>query len=633
VAERRVWAMSRVRQPVAAAILALAGLASSADAQPANVPKLTELSLDELANLEVISVSRRAESLADAPAAILILTAEDIRRSGATSLAEALRLAPNLQVARSDATQYAISARGFNNIIANKLLIMVDGRTIYTPLFSGVFWDQQDVLLEDVERIEIISGPGATLWGANAVNGVINIITRSARDTLGALVSVGGGNEDQNASLRYGRAFSRSGHVRVYGKAAHVDNTAENTLPDSRRWLQGGFRADWGNERADVTLQGDAYTGRSPDRGRIAGYELGRVALSGGNLLGRFTRRLSERSGFQFQAYFDHYKREERILFQPDANLFDVEFQHDVRLSRHRLVWGTGYRHGSDDVQDGILVGFRPTQRSLNWENVFAQDEIQITNTVAVSAGVKLERNDYTGWEYLPSTRLAWKASSGQLLWGAVSRAVRAPARLDRDVISPFGTVLGGPNFESEVADVFELGYRGRPTGVLTTSVTAFLHQWDKLRSGTTVPVLLENRIEGPVYGVEAWTTWQVIGPWRLSGGATAFRKRLRLEPGSTDPVGTNNPQLANDPGYQWLLRSSLNFWSAHTLDTMVRHVGKLPNPSVPAYTSVDARYGWRARPNLELSVKVEGLFDRSHPEFGRNELERRALLQARWSR
>jgi iron complex outermembrane receptor protein len=618
-------------------LVVLGLLASSASAQEATTrTDLTELSLEELAKIEVTSVSRQAERLDDAPASIFVITAEDIRRSGATSLAEALRLAPNLQVARQDASQYAISARGFNNVIANKLLVLVDGRTIYTPLFSGVFWDQQDLMLEDVERIEVISGPGATLWGANAVNGVINIITRPARETQGPLVSIGAGNREQVAASRYGGALGEHGHFRVYAKASHLENT-QQLLRDSRVWVQGGFRIDRDDASNGVTLQGDAYNGKSEDRGSIGPFSLGRVELSGMNLLGRWTHRLREGSELRIQGYFDHMRREEAILFRPEADLFDLEFQHSIALGAQRLLWGGGYRHGSDHVRDAILIGFRPTHRALNWANVFAQDEVQV-GKVKLTAGVKFEHNDYTGLEYLPSLRLAWKPSDSRLVWGEVSRAVRAPARFDRDVFDTLvpGNTLGGPNFQAEVANVFELGYRARPTSSVTCSVTAFLDEWDKLRSGTPRPLILENKIEGPAYGVEAWAAWQTTRIWRLSGGLSTLRKDLRLKPGSTDPVGTSNPTLGNDPQYQWMLRSSVTFGHRHESDLMIRRVGELPNPVVPAYTAVDMRYAWRPGSDLELSLTGQNLFDRSHFEFGdvssRSEFKRAIFLQARWS-
>ena len=628
--------LGRLRPTLAALILAVP---AGSFAQERGGADLTELSLQELADLEVTSVSRRAERLAEAPASIFVITAEDIRRSGATTLAESLRLAPNLQVARIDAGQYAITARGFNGLAANKLLVLVDGRTIYTPLFSGVFWDQQDVAIEDIDRIEVISGPGATLWGANAVNGVINVITRSTRDTHGAFVALGGGNRQQVATLRYGAGLGDRGHFRVYGKALRLENSRRadgNPVRDGRDWLQAGFRADWGEGNDGFTLQGDAYRVQSEDRGVAAGIAIGRAELSGMNLLARWTRRLGEGSDLRVQAYADHAVRNERILFQPEADLFDVEVQHGVTAGSHRLMWGAGYRYGRDDVEDGFLVGFRPTRRELSWMHVYAQDDVSLHEKLDLKAGMKLERNDYTGWEYLPSARLAWKPSGDHLVWAAASRAVRAPARFDRDVIRPLGGVFGGPNFQSEVATVLQLGYRARPLGALSWSITAFRHAWDNLRSATAVPVTFENRIEGPVYGVETWASWQVLGAWRLSGGLTALRKDLRLEAGSTDPLGTRNPQLANDPENQWMLKSALGFWARHELDATVRHVGTLPNPSVPAYTAVDVRYAWRVRSDLELSILGQNLFDESHPEFnampGRSEFERGVFVQARWT-
>jgi iron complex outermembrane recepter protein len=613
-------------------------LSSAVCAQPAR--DLADLSLEELANIEITSVSRRAERLADAPASIYVITNEDIRRSGATSLPEALRLAPNLNVARVDAFQYAISARGFNNSIGNKLLVLIDGRTVYTPLFSGVFWDQQDVMLEDVERIEVISGPGATLWGANAVNGVINVTTRSARDTQGGLLVAGGGNLEAGGAYRHGGALGAEGAYRAYAKVSQLQNTKQargTAVPDGRDWGQAGFRADWGSRSNAFTLQGDAYSSRAEDRGVVLGFPLRRVEASGANLLARWTRQLSESSDFQLQAYYDQAKREDAVLFQPDAQIFDLELQHGIRGGAHRFVWGGGYRSGRDTVEDGILTGFRPKSKELEWYNVYAQDEFRLSETLELTAGIKLEHNDYTGTEYLPSVRLAWKPTPERLVWGAASRAVRAPSRLDREVMSPlFGNIAGGPNFESEVADVYELGYRAQETRSFTWSATFFHHEWDRLRSGTSVPVFIVNQIQGQAYGVEAWAAWQVARGWRLSGGFFTLRKNLELEPGSTDPVGVNNPNLANDPEYQWTARSSHDLGARQELEIAVRHVGKLSTPVVPAYTALDLRWGWKVSRDLQLSVTVQNAADPSHPEFGaapaRSEIARGFLVAAKWT-
>jgi iron complex outermembrane receptor protein len=510
----------RVALGPAGAALLMQLIGGSVQAQ--TLASLADLSLEELANITVTSVSRRPERLRDAPSSVFVITSDDIRRSGATTLPEALRLAPNLQVARIDTAQYAITARGFNNAVGNKLLVLIDGRTVYSPLFSGVFWDQQDVMLDDVERIEVISGPGATLWGANAVNGVINVITRTATDTQGTLVSAGLGNREQNAAFRYGGALGDAGHFRVYGKTAEFQNTRRQggvANRDGRDWIQSGFRADLRGSGNTITVQGDAYQGRSEDRGSAGAIALRRIEVSGFNLLARLSRQLEDGSDFRVQAYVDHADRKDLVLLQPDTDIFDVEFQHGVPRGAHRFLWGGGYRYARDNVTQAILAGFRPAARKMHWANLFVQDEIHVTEALALTGGLKVEQNDYTGAEYLPSLRLAWKPSDDGLVWASASRAVRAPSRYDRDVFSPLFPSNGGPNFESEVARVLELGYRANLGSRLSYSATLFQHDWDKLRSGTGLPLTLENKIEGRVYGLEAWAAWQATPDWRLSGG------------------------------------------------------------------------------------------------------------------
>lgn len=607
---------------------------------------LKKLSIEDLMDLEVTSVSKHAERLADAPSSIFVITADVIRRSGVTSLAEALRLAPNLQVARIDASQYAISARGFNNAVGNKLLVLIDGRTVYTPIFSGVFWDQQDVMLEDVERIEVISGPGATLWGANAVNGVINVISRRSSDTQGGLVSLRGGDREQGATLRYGGALSESGHFRVYAKGSQLENTrtANGTaVADGFDWGQAGFRADWQAGRDEFTLQGDAYTGRAEDRGAPNFGPIGRIESSGANLLTRWTRQL-DNSNLRIQAYVDHAEREDRNTFSPSADVFDIELQHSLQLGNNRYVWGGGYRHGRDDVQPGMFLGlipagFIPKSQELDWWNVFGESNFALTESLTLTAGLKFEHNDYTGVEHLPSVRLAWKASPQVLAWGAAARAVRAPSRIDRELFLPTTPPFlfaGGPDFVSEVAYVYEAGLRVQASSRVTYSATLFWHEWDKLRSGSAPVVVLENKIHGSVYGLETWGTWEIASGFRLSAGLMTLRKHLELEPGSTDPGGVTNPNLSNDPEYQGMLRTSIDLASNHQLDMTVRHVAELPNPEVPKYTAIDLRYSWHPRPDLEVSLTVRNAFDPEHPEFNpaatRSEIARDAYGQIRWS-
>lgn len=601
---------------------------------------LKNLTVDELLNLRVTSVSKRGEPLSDAAASIIVLTAETIRRSGATTLPEALRLAPNLQVARIDSVQYAISARGFNNAVGNKLLVLIDGRTVYTPLYSGVFWEQQDVMLEDVERIEIITGPGATLWGANAVNGVINVITRSAADTTGSLVVAGAGGNERSGAARFGTEVG-SGAVRFFAKYAEWDHTTRSVggaaLDDWKR-AQVGFRSDWDAGDSTFTLQGDAYDGNSRDRGAVGPFVLGDIAVSGFNLLGRWQRTLSGGSDVQLQMYFDHSARDDFVFYEPTADILDIDFQQAIGAGAHQVMWGGGYRHARDDIGPGLFTTFVPISRTLHWGNVFVQDEVTLHDTLRATVGLKLESNDYTGVEYLPSARLAWKPSADRLVWGSLSRAVRAPARFDRDVRFP-GTppylVIGGPNFESEVANVVELGYRGQHSETLSYSLTGFVHFWDRLRSGSSLPVELENRIEGTVQGIEAWAEYRPIEFWLLSGGVTYLYEDLRLETGSTDPVGVDNPTLRNDPDYQWQLRSSFDLPRGFQFDLQLRRVDALPNPQVPAYTELDLRVAWLVGDALELAVAGRNLLHERHPEYAdaatRSEIDRSVYGQVRW--
>jgi iron complex outermembrane receptor protein len=622
------------------AVAALSCFIAVAQSKAQSIEALKQLSIDQLLDVQVTSVSKRSEALLDAPASIVVITAEEIQRSGATTLPQALRLAPSLQVARMDSVQYAISARGFNNAVGNKLLVLVDGRTIYTPLFSGVFWDQQDLLLEDIDRIEVITGPGATLWGANAVNGVINVITRSAVDTTGRLLVGNVGSTERSGAVRLGTEIE-GGAVRFYGKYSEFDNTERadgSEVPDEWKRAQIGFRADWERGRDSFTLQGDAYEGGSEHRGFVNGLEFPEIEVSGANVLARWQRALSGGSEIQVQAYVDHSERRDRLFFAPTATIADIEFQHSIPGEKHDLLWGGGYRHGRDEVDPGLATVFIPSERSLDWANLFVQDEIDLLEGLRATIGLKLERNDYTGTEYLPNVRLAWKPSHDRLVWGSLSRAVRAPARYDRDVrfpgFPPF-LVIGGPNFESEVANVAELGYRARAGEAVSYSLTGFIHFWDKLRSGSAIPVEIENKIEGEVYGLEASLDYQPASWWILSAGLTLLEEDLQLEPDSTDPVGVDNSTLRNDPDYHWSLRSSFNLPHDVELDLRLWRVGSLPQPVVPSYTELDLRLAWHVNASVEVSLVGRNLLHDSHPEYGdpmpRSEIERNVFGQVRW--
>jgi iron complex outermembrane recepter protein len=617
-------------------LLALAFKCSHAADQLA-AADLADLSLEQLANIEVTSVSRRAERLSDAAASIYVITNDDIRRSGVTSLPEALRLAPNLQVARTSASGYAISARGFNNAIGNKLLVLIDGRTVYTPLFSGVFWDAQDVMLEDIDRIEVISGPGGTLWGANAVNGVINVITRKAQATQGTLAAAGGGNLEAGGSVRHGGKFGADGHYRVYGKYFDRDNTKRaNGTAVADGWDKGqlGFRADWSSgANRGFTLQGDLYDGKEEQA------PTGKINISGGNVIARWNERLAGGSDLRVQFYYDRTKRDQ-ATFGETLDILDVEMQQGLpAVGAHRILWGGGYRSAKDSVRNSAGLAFLPADKDLAWANAFVQDEIRLADGLELTLGIKLESNDYTGWETLPSVRLAWKAAPNRLVWGALSRAVRAPARLDRELFLPANPpflLAGGPNFESEIANVAEIGYRAQASSTLSYSVTAFYHDFDKLRSLEPLPgggFVIANGVEGTTRGIEGWGAWQATKSWRFSAGGMYLDKDLKSRPGSLDPTGP--AAQGNDPEYQWQLRSSLNLTDRHEFDVIVRNVGSLPNPAVPAYVAVDAWLGWRVSRSVELSLTLQNIFDSEHPEFGapatRSVFERGAFLKLLW--
>jgi iron complex outermembrane receptor protein len=637
---------SRFRPLVRNIALILLALESHA-ALAAEPQDIGDLSLEELASIQVTSVSRRPESLSDAASSIFVINGTDIRRSGAATLPEALRLAPNLQVARVDARNYAVTARGFNNAFENKLLVLIDGRTVYSPLFSGVYWDLQDVVLEDVERIEVISGPGATLWGANAVNGVINIITKSAASTQGTLLSATAGRNERNGAVRYGGTLANGGHYRVYGKYAANDdlrNEAGATALTGWHREQAGFRADWGDTGRNLTLQGDVVDGRLHQQGTAD------IGVRGANLLGRLNHSFADGSTATLQMYWDHTERDQPLAFTERLDTLDLQLQHAVNLGgQHRLVWGGGYRWGHDRVQNGPAFGFLPGTENLHWANLFAQDEIALRDDLRLTAGLKFEDNNYTGVEVLPTLRLAWNPQASTLVWSSLSRSVRAPSRIDRDFYSPTTpavvggvpqyAVAGGPDFESEVANVFELGYRAQPTPALSYSATAFYGRYDKLRTLEPNPngtgSVFRNFANGHTRGIEAWASWQAGKAWRLSGGGVVQRVDTALEPSSRDLTRATG-LATSDPSHSWMLRSSHDLAAGQELDLTLRHVGALKTPAVPAYTAVDLRYGWRIRKGLDLSLIGQNLFDPRHAEYGaapvRSSYERAVLLRLVWT-
>jgi iron complex outermembrane receptor protein len=604
---------------------------------------LKALTIEQLMNLEVTSVSRRPERLAQTASAIQVISREDIRRSGASSLPEALRLASNLQVAQVDSRQWAISARGFNSTTANKLLVLIDGRTVYTPLFSGVFWDAQHVPLADIDRIEVISGPGATLWGANAVNGVINVITKDAKDTPGLVLSGGGGTELRGfGTVRYGGSLGSGVRYRIYGGGFSRDRTALSSGPDSAGdWHlgQGGFRLDWdASTISHVTLQGDRYDGR------IDQPAPGAIAVGGGNVMAKWSRTISETSSLTAHLYYDRTHRDIPGTFGEDLDIYDVELQHQTRLgARHDLVWGLGYRLMNDRVAIGSdsTLAFLPLHVARQWFTGFVQDEIALVpDRLHVALGTKIEHNDYTGFEIQPSGRVNWTLSPSATLWAAVSRAVRTPSRIDRELFAPAKPpyfLAGGPGFRSEEELAYELGYRHQE-GSLALSVATFYSRYHGLRSLEQTnpppsPLVIGNGQDGESYGAELTAAYVLTSGWRVRAGYTELRVHIWPNPGSTDTSrGLTESQT---PDRQFFLHSSVDLPAHLRLDARLRAIGEITRRQVPAYEELNARLTWQPTAKLDLSIVGQNLLNPRHAEFGvpatRRKIERGVYGMVEW--
>jgi iron complex outermembrane receptor protein len=653
---------------ICGALLALPCAANgNADDQ---LDSLKRMSFEELMNVEVTSVSRTAEALRDAAAAIAVVTHDDIRRSGASQIPDALRLVPGIHVGEQTSSVWAMSARGFSNVNSEKLLVLSDTRSIYTPLVSGVGWDVQDYLMEDIDRIEVIRGPGAALWGSNAVNGVINITTRSARDTHGLYASAALGTFDRtSAAVRYGGETSGGVNYRVFGKYFDRDSTEHPTLPGDDDWQMGhvGFRTDWDrNSQDSFTVQGDAYAGEA---GQLnpAITVIGRPGptgplnenLSGGNLLARWRRSQGQDSDMQLRAYYDYTRRDDPS-FLDTLHTFDLDFQKRfTAYTRQEILWGAAYRLTSNRNKPGLIFALDPEDSSDQLFSGFIQDQIALTQALRLTVGTKLEHNDFSGFEVQPSIRMAWLPSRNQTLWTAISRAVRVPTRLERDISidvsdpasNPIIRLLGSDDFEPEELIAYEAGYRWQPLEKLSLDLAVYYNDYDKLASlelgepfinpddgRTVLPVTNMNLMDGRTYGAELLVEWQPLPQWRLTANYSYIE--MDLTPLGVD-VNRNEWLEGSTPHNLTGLRSLLTLGSLE-IDAQFRHqsrIRRMPlvitGEGLDAYSELDLRIGWRASEYWDLSLVGQNLLHDEHLEFGppenRGSLERAAYLKVEW--
>ncbi len=646
---------------LALAIAVLPVLAQAPAAEDGN--QMMNLSLEDLMDVEFYSASKKLESLSGATAAVFVITQEDIRRTGVTSIPEALRMVPGLQIARADVHQWAISARGFNSVIADKLLVLIDGRTVYSPLFSGVFWDVQDTLLEDVERIEVIRGPGATLWGANAVNGVINIITRSAHDTHGGLATAGAGSLEKSfGALRYGGAINDRASYRAFLKTFDRDELPSLTqVRSAGDWgaTRGGIRLDWDTEKAgSFALFGEAYDGSVEEPVRLVQLappyvqlELRDRDFTGGFVMGRWSKETSRGHDVSFQTYYDQVDLNSAIG-EYTRDTIDFEYQHELAFGKRAdLIWGLGYRSNADDVVNTSTVNWDPPSRRFDLWSAFAQADVGFAeDRFKLTLGSKFEHNDFSGSEVQPSIRFRWTLDERKNVWAAVSRAVQTPVRAFTDVrFSQFAGPLPQPiplpsgqtidtflvslvpneDLESEEMIAYEAGFRIQASRALYIDGAAFYNVYDRLKDLVPQQPVLEfspqpphllnglqtvNSSRGDTFGLEILADWEPREHFKLQMWYAYVDMQLHARPGFDPSVA--EVKEGNTPHHQVSLRSTWDVGRHWELDGWLRYVDNLPSQHVPSYFELDLHLGWRLSDSIELSLVGRNLLNDEHAEF-----------------
>lgn len=657
-------------------LLALAGSAFAAQAALAG--DLADMSLEDLMKIEVTSASRKAQPLLDTAAAVFVITGEDVARSGATSIPEALRMAPGVQVAKISNNRWAVSARGFNGRFANKLQVLIDGRSIYEPLFGGVLWENSDTLLEDVDRIEVIRGPGAAMWGANAVNGVINIITKKARDTVGALVSAGAGSQERTfGAARYGARVGEDSFLRGYVKGFdrnHSVDLSGSAGNDVWRGSSAGFRFDHAlSARERLTVTGEAHANRAGDEWNIfSPAPLANVptrftqSSSGTSLLARYENTLDSGSEVTFQGFIDYSDVQYGAVLEQRRQTLDLDFQQRLKPGgRHDVIWGVAYRVSPDTIASSRSLQITPENDTQRLASVFVHDEMTLVpRKLYLMMGAKLEHNNLTGLEPQPSVRLLWTPDATHSVWGAASRAARIPTRSERNlttngVIAP-GTgfspalvlgVRGGGELAAERLDALEAGYRAQLSQRFSIDIAAFVNRYRNLVSSTAaatalvpgpqpyllLPVIIDNSLRGVTRGMEMAIDWRPRDWWRIQASYTYFDTSIENSPN----FGAGNfVQLYSEgnPRNQLSLRPMFDLPSRQRFDFWLRYVDRLGYGAVPSHVTLDVSYAWRLRKDLEIALVGQNLLDDRHPEFRSNfvsapvlQVQRAAYVKIKW--
>jgi len=616
---------------------------------------LTDKSLEDLMNIKVTSVARTEQSLSHSAAAVFVITAADIRHSGATTIPDLLRMVPGMDVAQINANTWAISARGLNDRFSNELLVLVDGRNVYTPTFGGVFWDVLDVPLEDIARIEVIRGPGGSVWGANAVNGVVNIVTKKAAETQGGMLVIGGGNLNQGfATLQYGSHLGKNTDYRIYSRyfnQSHLPTTSGTNGDDAWRLLRGGFRSDTTLSSHDtLTFSGDIYGGNEDD---LTGILLSvtspveqlfstQTGLAGGFVQSVWNHKYSDRSDTSLQISFDRYRRDDSL--GEVRKSFNIEFQHHLRWgTRQDIVWGLQYRNTDSDTIGDLTASLNPSDVNMQIFGAFVQDEIALLpDKLFLTIGTKLEDDYYVGFTPMPSGRLAWTPDKHHMLWAAVSRAERTPAETDTATRENFGgfinssgtpvltALIGNPNFKSEGLTAYEFGYRTRVSDHLSLDLATFYNDYDHQQTTEpaapffetvpapahlVLPMTYQNLQYGEAHGLEVWVNWKVMDRWTLSPGYAFEAVHMHVQPASQD-TETNADTEGSSPKHSAQLRSHLDFGRGFSWDAAAYFVDRLSSLNVPSYTRVDSGFTWRLSEGLSASVVGQNLVQDRHLEF-----------------